>query len=96
MNRITVSAPGKFMLLGEHAVVYNYPCLVTAVGQRMFVTVVKSDKQKVISIEAPDVKVTGYQKPMSEIGKGDIPKGVKFVEIAVKNFLAFQGVALES
>ena len=38
-NKITVSAPGKLMLLGEHAVVYNHPCLVTAVDQRMRATV---------------------------------------------------------
>ena len=26
---------------------------------------------------------------MNELGKGDIPKGAKFVEIAVKNFLDY-------
>ena len=35
MNKVTVSAPGKLMLFGEHAVVYNHPCLVTAVDQRI-------------------------------------------------------------
>lgn len=33
----TVSAPGKLMLLGEHAVVYGYPCIVTAIDQRLVV-----------------------------------------------------------
>ncbi len=36
---ITVSAPGKLMLFGEHAVVYNHPCIVTAVDQRMKATI---------------------------------------------------------
>jgi mevalonate kinase len=32
------SAPGKLMLLGEHAVVYGYPCIVTAISQRLSVS----------------------------------------------------------
>ncbi len=73
------------MLLGEHAVVYGRPCIVTAVGQRMKATVELLDKP-IFQLNAPDVKVTDYKKPISEFGKGDIPKGAKFVEIAVKNF----------
>lgn len=85
MKKITISAPGKLMLLGEHAVVYNHPCLVTAVDQRMRVTV-ESIAENEFILDAPDVKVTDYKKPLSQIGTGDIPKGAKFVEIAVKNF----------
>lgn len=33
--KATASAPGKLMLFGDHAVVYGYPCLVTAVDQRL-------------------------------------------------------------
>lgn len=84
MNKIIVSAPGKLMLLGEHAVVYNHPCLVTAVDQRMQ-AVVETLELREFQLEAEDVKVIGYKKPLSELGKGDIPKGAKFVEIAVKN-----------
>ncbi|MDP2638019.1 MAG: mevalonate kinase [Candidatus Levybacteria bacterium] len=83
-NKVTVSAPGKLMLLGEHAVVYNHPCLVTAVDQRMRATVETLDVLE-FQLEAIDVNVTGYKKPLSELGAGDIPKGAKFVEIAVKN-----------
>lgn len=83
--KISVSAPGKLMLLGEHAVVYNRPCLVTSVDQRMRVSV-ESIKEEVFFLDAPDVKVSNYKKPISELGKGDIPKGAKFVEIAVANF----------
>ncbi len=35
--KVKVSAPGKLMLLGDHAVVYGYPCLVTAVDKRLYV-----------------------------------------------------------
>lgn len=74
------------MLFGEHAVVYNRPCAVTAVDQRMQATV-EGAEEKVFSLDAPEVQITGYQKPMSELGKGEIPKGAKFVEVAVKNFI---------
>ncbi len=89
MQKIIVSAPGKLMLLGEHAVVYGQPCLVTAVNQRMKATVELID-EPIFQLDAPDVKVEGYQKPMSELGKGEIPKGAKFVEMAVNNFLTSQ------
>ncbi len=89
-NLITVSAPGKLMLFGEHAVVYDRTFLVTAVDQRMFVTVEFFEKSE-FHLEAPDVKVSKYKKPMSEIGTGKIPKGAKFVEIAVKNYVDMYG-----
>jgi mevalonate kinase len=84
MNKITISAPGKLMLFGEHAVVYDHPCLVTAVDQRIHLTaeILESSDFK---LEASDVDVTDYKKSISELGHGDIPKGAKFVEIGVKN-----------
>lgn len=83
--KITVSAPGKLMLFGEHAVVYGRPCIVTAVGQRMR-AVVELINKPIFILNAPDVGVKNYQKPMTELGIGDIPKGARFIEFAVKNF----------
>lgn len=80
-----MSAPGKLMLFGEHAVVYGYPCIATAVDQRMKATLTRLE-ELVFELEASDVDVGGYKKTLTEIGKGDIPKGAKFVEIALKNF----------
>lgn len=54
---ISVSAPGKLLLLGEHAVVFGQPCIVTAVDQRLTVIVKKNDK---LSINAPQVKETKF------------------------------------
>jgi mevalonate kinase len=84
-GKVTVSAPGKLMLLGEHAVVYNHPCLVTAVDQRMRATV-EALSEPDFELEAEDVKVTGYKKPLTDLGKGEVPKGANFVEIAIRNF----------
>ncbi|NLE50541.1 MAG: hypothetical protein GX613_03985, partial [Chloroflexi bacterium] len=36
LTQIRVSAPGKLMLLGEHAVVHHRPCLVTAMDARLY------------------------------------------------------------
>lgn len=85
--KITVSAPGKLMLFGEHASVYGRPCIVTAVNQRMKATV-ELTNDSMFQLNAPDINVANYQKPMSELGKGDLPKGARFVEIAVKTFLS--------
>jgi mevalonate kinase len=44
---IKVSAPGKCIITGEHAVVYGEPAIITAVGKRCFVEVEKSDKVRI-------------------------------------------------
>lgn len=82
---ITVSAPGKLMLFGEHAVVYDHPCIVTAVDERMYATIELLDSQE-FELQAPDVKISDYKKKVKDLRQGEIPKGAKFVEIAVKNF----------
>lgn len=51
---IEVSAPGKLMLFGEHAVVYNRPCIVSAVSSRMKVKLEKIPTG--LEIDAPQTK----------------------------------------
>src|SRR5437899_3243694 len=81
---ISVSAPGKLMLLGEHAVVYDRPCLMTAINQRVHAAVEMLDIPE-LQLEATDVNITGYRKLLRDIGQGDVPKGATFVEIALRN-----------
>jgi mevalonate kinase len=38
MKKASASAPGKLMLMGDHAVIYGRPCIVTAVDTRLTVT----------------------------------------------------------
>lgn len=83
--KISVSVPGKLMLFGEHAVVHGRPCLVTAVDQRMRVTVELTEDAAFV-LDAPDVRISGYRRQMDSLGTGDAPKGAAFAETAVKNF----------
>lgn len=57
--RIKVSAPGKLMLMGEHSVVYGYPCLVTAVDKRLYVEAEITDKRE-DQIITPQVKESRF------------------------------------
>lgn len=84
---IKVSAPGKLMLFGEHAVIYGNPCIVTAVDQRMEVEV-RIQSKKGLLIDARDVGVADYFVNFNRLGKGKRTlKGAKFIEYAVKNFV---------
>lgn len=84
-NKVEVSAPGKLMLFGEHAVVYGKPCIVTAVNQRIRVLAEIHEDRRLI-IDAPDVEVKGYTQNMDKLTEGEIPKGARFILAAVRNF----------
>lgn len=56
---ITISAPGKLLLMGEHAVVYGYPSLVTAIDERLTVEVEKTEGSEV-KVDAPQVGDTRF------------------------------------
>jgi mevalonate kinase len=83
---ITASAPGKLMLLGDHAVVYRYPCLVTAVDLRVRVSVEKIDQPEIL-IETP---VLREQKKIYSLALNDLmslvdyDKQTAFVTAAVQ------------
>lgn len=77
--KVTTSAPGKLMLTGSHAVVHGRPCLVTAVDQRIKVMAESVADQK-FYLEAADLGLTGYSKSLDDLGVGQPPKAVRFVE----------------
>ena len=94
MKSAEVSTPGKLMLFGEHAVVYGRPCIVTAVDQRMNV-IAEIRERNILQLIAPDVGLPNYLQDIDDLGKNpNIPKGARFVEIAVKNF--FEKYAVKS
>lgn len=81
---VKVSAPGKLMLFGEHAVVHNRPCIVTSIGQRMSVSLEKKGDNK-ISLNAPDIDIKNYIISLNDLNKVH-PKEIRFVLTAIKNF----------
>jgi len=86
------SAPGKLMLFGEHAVIYDRPCLVTAVNKRISVEVSENDKDEIL-IDAPDVGISKYHCLLHNLGKQKkIPKGIRFVEQGLVNFYKEYGI----
>ena len=69
--KIKVSAPGKLMLLGEHAVVYGYPCIVTAVDKRLYVQaeIINEEEDEIIT---PQVKESRFALESIAKFKSDI------------------------
>lgn len=74
------------MLFGEHAVVYGHPCIVTAVDQRLYVTVERNGKDT-FHLSAPDLGLTAYSKTTDDLGGSGLPKAVRFIEVFYKRFL---------
>ncbi len=56
---IRSTAPGKLILLGEHAVVYGHPCIITAVGQAIHAEVAVNNTSEDLVI-APQVAKTDF------------------------------------
>jgi mevalonate kinase len=84
---VQVSAPGKLMLLGEHAVVHGQPCLVTAMDARLTMTLTRLDSP-IFSVHAPDVGVQGLSAPLTDAfrdGRALAP-GTRFIECALRLF----------
>lgn len=48
---VTVSAPGKVILMGDHAVVYGKPALISTIDLRLKATISDSDKPEIIAEE---------------------------------------------
>ena len=88
---IKVSAPGKLMLFGEHAVVHGKPCIVTAVDQRMEVKAEFNGEDELV-VNAPQLGIKNYKRTVNELGSQEMPKQVSFVEAVVKRFYEKYGL----
>ena len=89
---VEVSAPGKLMLFGEHAVIYGRPCIVTAADQRVRVAAEIADTG-LIKIQALDVGVKDYTETIGAAAGSEVPQGARFAAAAVRNFFAKYGIS---
>jgi len=62
---LVVSAPGSLMLLGEHAVLHGYPCLVAAINRRVRI-VIEPRTDGVVHIESALGSLTGKRQHLPE------------------------------
>jgi mevalonate kinase len=94
-NKIHVSAPGKLMLLGEHAVVHGRPCLVTAMDSRLHMALALADPgDDTFTIHAPDVGVERVRGRMVDALAGGraLAHGTRFIESALVVFRERYGI----
>ena len=71
------------MLLGEHAVVYGRPCLVTAIDRRVWVTV-ESTEDGLVHFSAPALGVDDWAVPVAKVEAADPPASVRFLHAVVR------------
>lgn len=88
MKQTKATAPGKLMLIGEHAVVYNHPCLVTAVDRRLSVSIAETQSGK-IEIDAPQVSNTRFIDKTLEAAEKTW--GIKYSGLLVRSESSFSG-----
>lgn len=80
MKQVTASAPGKLLLFGDHAVVYGHPCIVTAIDQRVHVTL------ELQSDDFFEVASPTYRRKVSLVGKEKVAQELQFVVAVFEEF----------
>jgi mevalonate kinase len=86
MQHVISSAPGKLMLFGEYAVIYDKPCIVTAVDLRVYV-VAKANRSDTIVVN-PSTTTETYTIPVNRMFETstDFLKDISFVMAGVVRF----------
>jgi len=84
---VRASAPGKLVLFGDHAAVYGYPCIVTAVDLRYTVSMEIVDSPGV-SIDTADLRMNSehYHVSSDQLSAHNRPE-TAFVEAALVRLL---------
>ncbi len=82
VNTTEFSAPGKIILFGEHAVVYGYPAIATAIDLRAKSSVLDSSKQ-ISTISIPDL----FQKKQFELNQTPLPQELTALKFIVDSIL---------
>ncbi len=73
MTYVSASAPGKFVVLGEHAVVYGKPAITLAMNMRFSIRVKRSEKYMVNGQPAAPYNMSPHMRYISDkIGKSPV------------------------
>jgi len=67
MRKIKASAPGKLMLFGEHAVIYNRPCLAAAIDKWVTVTTIEKKGEESVFVKTARQL---FEQKFGEVGVG--------------------------
>jgi mevalonate kinase len=77
---VTVSAPGKVILMGDHAVVYGKPALVAAIDRRLQVSIELTSSSSISMIDIKSDEETSYVRHVVDVacrmGHIDSTKGM--------------------
>ena len=82
VNTTEFSAPGKIILFGEHAVVYNHPAIAAAIDLRAKSSVSNSLKQ-VSTISVPDI----FPKKQFMLNQTPLPQNLTALKFIIDSFL---------
>lgn len=82
MKTVSVSAPGKIILTGEHAVVYGYPGIWATTDKRLLVSIKRTNQKLKIISNHTSIDFAKYS--VMKIGKL-IGKNVSSLEIKIKS-----------
>jgi mevalonate kinase len=93
MEEVYTSAPGKLILFGEHAVMYDVPAIVTSIDKRINVAIRRS-REGYIRVSAPDIKLREYIINIHQLNQPieKIPRKARYVVAAVRNFYSKYGI----
>lgn len=69
LRKVKVSAPGKIILSGEHAVVYGYPAILAAIDRRLSIEVSKGKKSENLSLEGKKLLEFALNEINKDLGK---------------------------
>lgn len=75
MTTVSASAPGKFVVLGEHAVVYGKPAIALAMDMRFTMRAHRSNEFKINGAPANQFNMSPHMKYLSEL-HGNMPMSV--------------------
>lgn len=70
---VTVSVPGKVILMGDHAVVYGKPGLIAAINKRLTVSIEPNKTFQVVAHESDDLIRHAVQTVVSHFALNDLP-----------------------